>query len=538
MTSNIAIKVENVTKSFNVTKRLGKKTIKTKFTALNNVSFEVSAGEVVGIIGSNGSGKSTLLNIINEIMFPDSGRIKVFGKVSSILELGMGFHPDLTGRENIAIKSELYGFSETQINYMMGDIIAYSGLSDFIDNPVRTYSSGMIARLAFSIMVHVDSEIMLVDEVLSVGDALFSSKAISHFKKQSRSGKTILFVSHSIGTIRELCSKVIWLDKGIVQEFGDCQTVCNHYQYKLENDPNILEERANAGDSFALNRLGCMYRDGLGVDRNCTKAYELFNTAASTGDPEALVNCADLITSYNVPDVDVSQAIGMYISASRKGSNLAKTRLSSYYSAERNDILTNIESIYRRLLSNNCESMLFVKYAQFLEKKGSDPNTILDYYQKGSDNDSYACLRIGQYLINGDRVDRDITKGLQWLIKSSDLGNSYASKLLGDLYSEGIYIDKNLELAEYYYKKADSLGDYDSKFQLATLLTHGVGDDKYDYYEKHLIQTFFDDIVYLADSFSLDSSLIFQLFEMAAASGNAWAKMRLGEMYRDGRNSL
>ena len=207
MDSKNAMELKNVTKTYTIEMedRDAKKGLfgsipkrKVKNIVLDNISFDVKKGDVLGIIGRNGSGKSTLLSIMARIMEPDTGTIERSGKIASILELGMGFHPDLSGRENIYLKGELYGFSKKEVEERIENIIEYSGISKYIDNPVRTYSSGMTGRLAFAIMVNVESEIMLVDEILSVGDVTFTSKAKEHFKKLSKSGKTVVFVSHSI----------------------------------------------------------------------------------------------------------------------------------------------------------------------------------------------------------------------------------------------------------------------------------------------------------------------------------------------------
>jgi ABC-2 type transport system ATP-binding protein len=187
MTDN-AIELRNVNKSFTIVKKNGKKLIKEKkiHNVLNNITFDVPYGTVLGIIGRNGCGKSTLLSIIARIIEPDSGTVKINGKIASILELGMGFHSDLSGRDNIYLKGELYGFSKKIIDSKVEQIINYSELGEYIDNPVRTYSSGMVGRLAFSIMVNVDADIVLVDEVLSTGDVACAMKAEEHGKRMSK----------------------------------------------------------------------------------------------------------------------------------------------------------------------------------------------------------------------------------------------------------------------------------------------------------------------------------------------------------------
>ena len=198
-----AIEIKNVKKSFKIEVRDYEKDntksskVSTKSITnpvLKDVSFNIERGEIVGILGRNGSGKSTLLSIISKILEPDSGSIELSGKVATILELNMGFNADLSGRENIYLKSELYGIPRKETDKKIDSIIEYSGIGKYIDSPIRTYSSGMTGRLAFSVLINVDADILIVDEVLSTGDASFSAKAVEHFKNLVKRGKTVLVV--------------------------------------------------------------------------------------------------------------------------------------------------------------------------------------------------------------------------------------------------------------------------------------------------------------------------------------------------------
>lgn len=218
------IRVENVSKKFklhydrpiSLKERLirGSKGAYTEFYALKNVSFDIKKGSTVGLIGQNGSGKSTMLKMINRTMFPDTGKISVIGKVSSLIELGAGFHPELSGRENIYTNATIFGFTKEEIDERVPDIIRFSELEDFIDNPIRTYSSGMYARLAFSVAIHVDADILLVDEILGVGDMNFQSKCANKIFEMRKKGTTILMVTHDMSTIDRLCDYAIFLDHG------------------------------------------------------------------------------------------------------------------------------------------------------------------------------------------------------------------------------------------------------------------------------------------------------------------------------------
>lgn len=202
--------------------------------ALKDVSFEVEKGEVVGIIGSNGAGKSTLLKVISGILKPTSGTIEVKGNIVPMLELGSGFDHDLSGRENIFLNGAILGYSEAFLQSKYDEILEFSGLQQFINTPIRNYSSGMMMRLAFSIATVVNPEILIVDEILAVGDEEFQHKSRKRMKELMSGGTTVLFVSHSLSQIREMCNRVIWLEHGGLKMAGETQEVCNAYQQEME----------------------------------------------------------------------------------------------------------------------------------------------------------------------------------------------------------------------------------------------------------------------------------------------------------------
>lgn len=201
-----------------------------EFWALKNISFSVEKGEVLGIIGHNGAGKSTLLKLISGILKPTEGSISVHGNIVPMLELGSGFDYDLTGRENIFLNGAILGYSERFLKEKYDEIVDFSELGRFIDVPIRNYSSGMLMRLAFSVAAVVEPEILIVDEILAVGDAAFQEKSKERMLQLMSGGTTVLFVSHSIGQIRELCDRVIWLDRGEIKRIGDVDAVCDEYE--------------------------------------------------------------------------------------------------------------------------------------------------------------------------------------------------------------------------------------------------------------------------------------------------------------------
>lgn len=201
-----------------------------EFWALKDVSFEIEKGEVVGIIGHNGAGKSTLLKVISGILKPTSGELEVNGNIVPMLELGSGFDHDLTGRENIFLNGAILGYTEQYLKEKYDEIVEFSELGKFIDVPIRNYSSGMLMRLAFSIATVVQPEILIVDEILAVGDAAFQEKSKARMLELMGGGTTVLFVSHSLEQIREMCDRVIWLEHGKLRMIGETETICNSYQ--------------------------------------------------------------------------------------------------------------------------------------------------------------------------------------------------------------------------------------------------------------------------------------------------------------------
>ena len=240
--SRTMIEVQNVTMRFHmnndkimslkefVTRRIRGKITYTDFTALSDVSFSVQKGETLGLIGHNGAGKSTMLKIISGILKPTEGKVIRNGNVVPMLELGSGFDMDLTGRENIFLNGAILGYTEEYLNSKYDEIVAFSELDDFIESPIRNYSSGMLARLAFSVASVIEPEILIVDEILSVGDSEFQKKSRERMMKLMGEGTTVLFVSHNMGQIREMCNRVIWIEHGKVVMCESTEKVCDYYE--------------------------------------------------------------------------------------------------------------------------------------------------------------------------------------------------------------------------------------------------------------------------------------------------------------------
>ncbi len=254
-----AIEVNNITKHFKVYPDKGaqlKERLlfrkRSRFEireVLKGISFEVKKGEAVGLIGHNGCGKSTTLKLLTRIMYPDSGTIAMHGRVSSLIELGAGFHPDMSGRENIYTNAAIFGLTKKEIDARLNDIVEFSELREFIDNPVRTYSSGMYMRLAFSVAINVDADILLIDEILAVGDTNFQTKCFNRLRELKASGITIIIVTHDLSTIEKFCDRAIWLNDGLIVKEGRSPEVVDAYfnfmnHKRIEADMAKQEEKA------------------------------------------------------------------------------------------------------------------------------------------------------------------------------------------------------------------------------------------------------------------------------------------------------
>jgi lipopolysaccharide transport system ATP-binding protein len=275
MTDDIAIKVDNVSKIYklydkpidrvNESLNIFKKKYHREFFAVNDVSFEIKKGETVGIVGKNGSGKSTLLKMITGVLTPSSGSVQTNGKISALLELGAGFNPEYTGMQNIYLNASMMGLTKEEIEKKIPEIIEFADIGQHLDQPIKTYSSGMFVRLAFAVAINIDPEILIVDEALAVGDDLFQKKCFSKIESFKKSGKTVLFVSHSGSLVVELCDKAILMDAGEKLLIGPSNTVVNLYQKLLftqKDKINIVKEQIEKIGMFGLNKYSTIDKEG------------------------------------------------------------------------------------------------------------------------------------------------------------------------------------------------------------------------------------------------------------------------------------
>lgn len=347
--AEIAIKVENLTKTYKLydspADRLkealhwrGKKYHK-DFHALNDVSFEIKKGETVGIIGKNGSGKSTLLKIITGVLSPSSGKVTVNGRVSALLELGAGFNPEYTGMENIYFQGNLMGYSNEEMANKVDAIVEFADIGDFINQPVKSYSSGMFARLAFAVAINVEPEILIVDEALAVGDMLFQQKCLFRMKNMMKSGSTILFVSHSLSQVRSLCEQAIYFRCGSLVRTGKSPEVCDLYmndltsQDKLEkkiaqyiNKDLTFINPANRGDSlfYVDEKFNSMVSERSGGQEISFVSMKFYDSKNNSISEVYVGQIIKIVVSFIVnEDIPAGAAIGVYVTDQLGNSLLA-----------------------------------------------------------------------------------------------------------------------------------------------------------------------------------------------------------------------
>ncbi|WP_342563254.1 ABC transporter ATP-binding protein [Paenibacillus sp. FSL R7-0345] len=249
------------------------------FMALNDISFSVGKGETVGVLGKNGSGKSTLLKIVTGVLQPTTGEVRVNGKVSALLELGAGFNPELSGIENVYMNGTIMGYSKADMDAKMQSILDFADIGEFVTQPVKSYSSGMFARLAFAVAINVDPDILIVDEALSVGDAHFQEKSFTKMKQFRNEGKTIFFVSHSISSVRNFCDRAIWIENGKIKMMGRAEDVCTEYQDYINEQKEELFTVDNAKPDTSNNKIIIkdvkVNKDQYFIDDDITVSIEL-----------------------------------------------------------------------------------------------------------------------------------------------------------------------------------------------------------------------------------------------------------------------
>lgn len=438
---------------------------------LNDLSLEVKKGEMLGVVGRNGSGKSTLLKILSGIMRPDAGSLEINGSVAGILELGMGFQPELSGRDNIYIKCEMYGFNDKEIDSFIDEIINFSELREVIDDPLRTYSSGMVAKLAFSVLIHTKCDVLIVDEILSVGDLGFNSKCKKIFEKMKKDGKTIILASHNMSTLEMMCDRIAWLDLGKVREIGDVLHTSYSFQNDLMYSYSTVLQSAESGDVLSQNRLGVMFRDGIGVQVDLEQAKYWFDKAAKAGHNESRLSLAEILLNEG----HLESALNLYRILMESGDIVATGRYMAISGGENiveKQLLTEVRSLAEQ---GNLRAMKL--YADMLFKGTASVRDVKEsnaWLEKCTAlGDAQSSYELGMRYCDGVGVERDSVKAINYLSKAAEGGIIHAYMNLADIHRRGIGVPINRSEAIKYYSQAAKAGYPDAMKQLGLIYAEG-----------------------------------------------------------------
>lgn len=473
------ISVKGMSKSYTIVEPLVKKKGKLNFKnrveypIFKDIDLEVKRGDILAILGRNGCGKSTFLKIVSGIIEPDKGTVEVKGKVASILELSMGFHSDLSGRQNIILRSQFYGIPRKYVLEHIDEIIEYSDLGVFIDNPVRTYSSGMRSRLAFSVMVNVNADIFLIDEALSTGDMAFASKASEHLKQLVRSGKTVLFTSHSMGTIRRTCNRAIWIDDHRIAMDGPADEVVDAYTRSITESLDETTNLAEGGSSVAQYRLATFYRDGIQTEKDPEKYRYWLEQAAMREHPMAMSELADILASEG----DNEHAMEYYRLAA-EGGDFDSRRKYSVMFGETHKEIEQLREVMLYLTKSGYPYDLF-NYANLLYRSAMVPADYEEAFRYAEDASKAGWLEadflLAQMYRDGTGVERDIVKAEELLISAGERGHARAMTVLADMYMNGKYLARDQEKAFAWFMRSARSGNLKSQYQVAMMLHEGIG---------------------------------------------------------------
>jgi ABC-2 type transport system ATP-binding protein len=553
---------------------------KREFWALRDVSFRVEAGEIVALIGRNGSGKSTLLKIISRIMEPDSGTIDVGGTIATILELGMGFHQDMTGRENIYIKGAMYGFSKKDIDERIDGIIEYSNLGDYIENPLKTYSSGMTGRLAFAIMINLDADILLVDEILSVGDVSFAAKATQHFRSVANSGKTVVFVSHNLITIEEMCSRAIWIEGGKVVEDGPAKRVCERYRREMIESFDITSELAELGVVDAQYRLARMYKEGIKVGADPATACEWMKKAADNRHIQAQVEYADMLFDGEGTEQDIVTATWYYQTAADKGNNDARMKVSALMGNEKDDDRVEILKLFKELAERgnplsehryadllfktawnnedrkealkwflisadkgniNSKSQVAVMYRDGVGVPTDMKSSIRMFREAAASGHYWAQVSLAEMLLSGVKVDKDESEAFKWFLRSAESGNPKSQYQVATMYRDGIGTEANLEMSKMWFDMFSRSPIVEHQIMIADVLKNQRLETEHDFKdmltkaaESHNPRAMYTLGTMYRDQIPPNIKLAVKWLTASAERNNAFAQVALGDIYLKG----
>ncbi len=475
---DVVIHVQGMSKSFMIDDPSASRRFRRKrmeFNVFHDVSLDIHRGEVVGVIGRNGVGKSTFLKLVSGILEPDEGEVEVKGNVASILELSMGFHPDLTGRENIVIRSELYGITRDRIDASVDRIVKYADLGAFIDNPVRTYSSGMKSRLAFAVMINVDADIYIIDEALSTGDAAFSAKTSEHLKNLVRDGKTVLFTSHSTGVVESTCERAVWLSDKTIKMDGPAEEVCAAYKRAITESFDITKSLAEDGASGAMYRLATFYRDGNGCEADRRLYLEWLKKASERDHPMAMAEYADILASGG----EMGIAREMYRKAAAAGSQQSRRKYALLLTQDTSGIGQLRETMLR--LASSGFHYDECGYGQLLVATATSERDYIDaaeWFAKALEHGSIdAAYELGMLYRDGRGVARDMGRFIELMGEASERGHPRAANEAARLYDDGIFVETDQAAAFSWYLKGAEAGNTGCMYEVAHRLEEGIGTD-------------------------------------------------------------
>lgn len=550
MSDDVMISIKGMSKSYHILdpdhkKLLGRKGLK-PYPIFNNINLDIKKGEVLGIVGRNGCGKSTFLKLISRILKPDSGRIITNGKIASILELSMGFHNDLTGRENIFLRSELYGIRREIVEKNIEHIVQYADLGEFIDNPVRTYSSGMRSRLAFAIMVNVDADIFLVDEALSAGDAAFAAKASEHLKDLIRNGKTILFTSHNVGMIERTCTRAIWLHEGTIRMDGDPEEVVAAYNHETLDSFEMTKAVAEGGSSSAQYRLATYYRDGIGVETDHDEYLKWLKCAADRSHTIAMSEYADYLMD-NPSEENLDLARKYYKDSADNGNYEARRKYSVLQGKVQDSIVSLADTL--KVLAHTGDPLQRLQYGKLLVKSAMCSSDYQNGFQilkeLADEGSSDAKFEVAMMLRNGVGTPRDIGLAVDLLKELSEIGHPKAVTTLAEMYYEGKYVERDLECAFSFFLRSALLGNAKSQYQVAVFYRDGTGvvrdqttaEKWFAIYAESLLNDFRLNATESMPRSDIETPLsAFDMISAAADTYNNKALLRMGDYYTYGRD--
>lgn len=547
-----AIELKDVVKTYTLPVATGEKGItgrakteKQTNTVLDHISLNVKKREVLGIVGRNGCGKSTLLKIISKITVPDSGEVHIGGKVAIILELRMGFHQDVSGRENILLKGELYGFTREEMKSRMGSIIRYSGIGWYIDSPMRTYSSGMTGRLAFSVIVNVEADIMLVDEILSTGDARFAGKAKDHFLKPSKSGRTLAFVSHNLSAIDDMRTRAIWIENEKVCMDGPAKKVTAVYRREIEESYEYVLDEAETGSADAQYRLTLMFRDGNGAERSTELFEHWICETALQGHMAAQCEYVDLLVSVG-GEKNLAEASRLYQSSAKNGWEDAMAKVVAFGIGAENPQRTEVKAIFRELAERGNPFDEF-RYADLLLRIAltrDERTEALRWFEKAAGHGNlFAMHQTAMMHLNGTGTKKDAAKYNDYMERAASGGRTALMINIADAHHTGRWVAKDDAKALAWYLKAAALGVGKAQYNATVMYRDGEGTEADPEKAEEWVRAYSRSVIVshqiwaseVARNSKLNSPADpIKLLEKAARNHSGVAAFQLGNNYRNG----